>query len=115
MIYSNLLCSGYPVEEHDNPSDHFLDVINTCEQAMDERAKQQAVQAFNLAMLATYDDFQLQEKKVVNLGEFYRMSEEHRKMKSLLDPLVDNLPSKEGFLSSRRKITYATGFIWQVH
>ena len=113
MSVLQLSCTGYPVEEHDNPADHFLDVINTCEQAMDERRKQEAVQASNPAMIASYDG--LQEKKVVNLGEFYRMSEEHRQMKSLLDPLVGDLPSKEGFLSSRRKITYTTGFIWQVY
>ena len=112
-MYSNLLHTGYPVEEHDNPADHFLDVINTCEQAMDERRKQEAIQASNPAMIATHNG--LQEKKVIDLGEFYRMSEEHRKIKRLLDPLVGNLPSKEGFLSSRRKATYATSFIWQVH
>ena len=113
MSVLQLSCTGYPVEEHDNPADHFLDVINTCEQAMDKRTKQEAVQASNPETMAAYDGFQ--EKKVVDLGEFYRISEEHRKMKSLLDPLVGNLPSKERFLSSRRKVTYATGFIWQVH
>ena len=111
MCY-NLLCAGHPVEEHDNPADHFLDVINTCEQAMDERRKEETVQASNPA-ITTHTG--LQEKKVIDLAEFYRQSEEHQKIKSLLAPVLGNLQGKEGFRSPSRKVTYATSFIWQVH
>ena len=111
-IHCNVLCSGYPVEEHDNPADHFLDVINTCEQAMDEKRKKEMVQASNPAIVTHTG---LQGEKVIDLAEFYRKSEEHWRIKSQLDPLVDNLPNKEGFLSPRKKVTYATSFLWQVH
>ena len=110
-MYYYLLFSEYPVEEHDNPADHFLDVINTCELAMDERKKQETMpQAYNPAIVTHAGS----PEKVVDLAEFYRKSEEHQKVKSLLTPLVDNLQGKEGFLSSRRKVTYATSYIWQV-
>ena len=93
-MLSILLLSGDPVEEHDNPADHFLDVLIAAEKASDA-----------------------EEKKAIDLTSHYSASNEYSTLRSTIDPLLADLEKREDGVTSRgcfNRISFATGFFWQV-
>ena len=110
----NLNAAGDPVEEHDNPADHFLDVLIASEKAMDAQDLQQQTQPIEMA--------NKQDKpKVINLVDHYTTSSEYKALRSTIDPVLNELERKEnenGVLRQRFNcfggVGFATGFFWQV-
>ena len=103
---------GDPVEEHDNPADHFLDVVIASEKAKEKQ--EDGVKEEEEEEKAGL------EGKTVDLVGHYAVSREYTTLRSSINPVLENLERKEkeaGLLGQklgRERVSYATNFIWQV-
>ena len=97
-------CPGFRCEEHDNPADFLLDVLNHCEGLRVPSRNLLALE--NSASQANTD-----------LPLAYTQSAEYRATQTKCQTLMDNAEIKEkekrNIFMSRAK--YTTGFLWQVH
>ena len=103
-LLSFVLPPGFRCEEHDNPADFLLDVLNHCEGL---RAPSRDLLALeNSASQANTD-----------LPLAYAQSEEYRATQTKCHTLMDNAEGKE-----KERVTvftggakYTTSFLWQVY
>ena len=82
------------MEQHDNPADHFLDVLIAAEKASDAK-----------------------EEKSTDLTNHYSASKEYSTLRSTIDPLLADLEKREDGVIRRKwfnRVSFATGFFWQV-
>ena len=103
--------SGDPVEEHDNPADHFLDVIIASEKTQDKKEEDSEKEV---------EKAEMHVRKSIDLVGHYATSREYKIVRSTIDPVLEELEAREkeaGMLGMRlrkARVSYATSFIWQV-
>ena len=127
FIYFYYFISGYICEEHDNPADFLLDVINQCEGQTSATAGKTAVYPQYLTYYCntcTYFSLSLFLKDLlaiesdvtpIDLSENYLKSRQCLDTKSECERILGGL-EKDGVGNKRRRTRgkYATNFFWQV-
>ena len=108
----NALCFiGFDCEEHDNPADFFLDVINRCEL----KKKSQQLQLSNPSQIAI--EKQVDGAASVDLGEKFSQSVEHREMHNVIDSIIgarrNSIEVEHKLLSCVSR--FPTSYLWQVY
>ena len=103
-LLSFVLPPGFRCEEHDNPADFLLDVLNHCE----------GLRAPSRDLLALENSASQAD---TNLALAYAQSAEYRTTQTKCQTLMDNVEGKEKgrvnvFTGSTK---YTTSFLWQVY
>ena len=102
-LLSFVLPPGFRCEEHDNPADFLLDVLNHCEGL--RVASRDLIALENSASQANTD-----------LPLAYAHSEKYHATQTKCQTLMDNMEAteKERVMVFKARAKYATGFLWQV-
>ena len=113
---------GYHCEEHDNPADFVLDVINQCEGNKSAATSEEDIMHIFTSTVYSVSSIDLlaieqgDNNDVVDLSQAYKQSDERNDINAQCENIVANLNGKEdvGYKIRPVKAKYVTNPFWQV-